>query len=101
MPGNRPTSERCRSDVCTRPHDNRPLLVQPVKRGSQPMTTKTRLPAPKQLLLVKMSEEEVAEMIERHIEYYVETADGYRSVHLPSKFVRHYIKRDDGALPIA
>ena len=65
------------------------------------MTTKTRLPAPKQLLLVKMSEEEVAEMIERHIEYYVENADGYRSVHLPSKFVRHYIKRDDGALPIA
>jgi hypothetical protein len=61
----------------------------------------TRLPAPEQLLLVKMTEEEVAEMIERHIEFYTETPDGYRSVHLPKKFVRHFMKRDDGALPIA
>jgi hypothetical protein len=65
------------------------------------MNAETRLPAPKQLLLVKMTEEEVAEMIERHIEYYVETKDGYRSVHLHPKFIRHYMKRDDGALPIA
>jgi hypothetical protein len=48
-----------------------------------------------------MTEEEVAEMIERHIEYYVETKDGYRSVHLPKKFVRHFMTRNDGALPIA
>jgi hypothetical protein len=38
--------------------------------------TKTRLPAPEQLLLSKMSEAEVAEMIERHIEYYVDTDYG-------------------------
>ena len=65
------------------------------------MTAESRLPAPKQILLVKMSHEEVAEMIERHIEYYTETKDGYRSVHLPDQFVRHYMKRDDDALPIA
>jgi hypothetical protein len=65
------------------------------------MTEETRLPAPEQLLLIKMSEEEVAEMIEQHIEYYVETEDGYRSVHLPTKFVRHFMRRHDAALPIA
>jgi hypothetical protein len=54
------------------------------------------LPAPEQLSLVKMTEEEVAEDIERHIDYVDETG---RSVHLPTKFVRHYMKRDDGALP--
>jgi hypothetical protein len=56
---------------------------------------------PEQLLLVTMSEEEVAEMIERHIEFYEETKDGYRSVHLPKKFVRHFMTRNDNALPIA
>ena len=47
-----------------------------------------------------MNEMEVAEMIEQHIDYYVEDEDGNRrSVHLPTPFVRHYMKRDDGALP--
>ena len=54
------------------------------------------LPAPEQLSLVKMTEEEVAEDIERHIDYVDNTG---RSVHLSMKFVRHYMKRDDGALP--
>jgi hypothetical protein len=63
--------------------------------------TKTRLPAPKQLLLSKMSEAEVAEMIERHIEFYIETENGYRSVHLPKQFVLHFMRRNDDALPIA
>jgi hypothetical protein len=63
--------------------------------------TQTRLPAPAQLLLAKMTEEEVAEEIERHIEFYIETKDGYRSVHLPKPFVRHFMTRHDGALPIA
>ena len=44
-----------------------------------------------------MSEEEVAEDIERHIDYVDETG---RSVHLPMQFVRHCMKRDDDALPI-
>jgi hypothetical protein len=47
-----------------------------------------------------MSEMEVAEMIEKHIDYYVEDKNGpHRSVHLPTQFVRHFMRRDDGALP--
>jgi len=56
----------------------------------------SRLPAPEQLLLVPMNEMEVAEMIERHIDFV--DREG-RSVHLPSSFVKHYMKRDDLALP--
>jgi hypothetical protein len=60
----------------------------------------TRLPPPEQWVLQKMTEIEVAEMIEEHIDYYVEDKDGNRrSVHLPMSFVRHYMKRSDGALP--
>jgi hypothetical protein len=54
------------------------------------------LPAPKQYVLAKMSEMETAEMIESFVDYY-DPKTG-RSVHLPSPFVRHYMKRDDGAL---
>jgi hypothetical protein len=39
---------------------------------------------------------ELAELIERHIEFVDE--DG-RPVHLQPHFVRHYLKRDDDALP--
>jgi hypothetical protein len=48
-----------------------------------------------------MSEMEVAEMIERHIDFYkVDEEIGIiRSVHLPTQFVRHFMRRDDGALP--
>jgi hypothetical protein len=56
----------------------------------------TKLPAPEQWVLSTMSEMEVAEMIEQHIDYVDE--DG-RSVHLPTQFVRHYMRRDDNALP--
>jgi hypothetical protein len=56
----------------------------------------TSLPPPEQWVLHRMSEIEVAEMIERHINFVDE--DG-RSVHLPMNFVRHYMQRDDGALP--
>jgi hypothetical protein len=60
----------------------------------------TRLPPPEQWVLTKMSEIEVAEMIEEHIDFYEEDKDGNRrSVHLPTQFVRHYMRRDDGALP--
>jgi hypothetical protein len=58
----------------------------------------TRLPAPEQLMLVPLNEMELAELIERHIDF----VDKFgRSVHLPSSFVRHYMKRNDGGLPIA
>jgi hypothetical protein len=56
----------------------------------------TSLPTPQQWVIRRMTEPEVAEMIERHIDFVDE--DG-RSVHLPTNFVRRYIKRDDGALP--
>jgi hypothetical protein len=56
----------------------------------------TGLPAPEQWVLQRMSEMEVAEMIERHIDY---VDEGGCSVHLPTKFVRHYVSRDDGVLP--
>jgi hypothetical protein len=60
-------------------------------------TTKTRLPAPEQLLIVPLSEMELAELIEQHIEYVDENG---RPVHLQPHFVKHYMKRDDGGLPI-
>jgi hypothetical protein len=47
-----------------------------------------------------MSEMEVAEMIEKYIDYYVEKNGFRRSVHLPTQFVRHFMNRDDGALPV-
>jgi hypothetical protein len=56
----------------------------------------TSLPTPQQWVIRRMTEPEVAEMIERHIDF---VGKGGRSVHLPTNFVRHYIKRDDGALP--
>jgi hypothetical protein len=54
------------------------------------------LPAPEQWVLSVMNEMEVAEMIEAHIDFVDKKG---RSVHLPEKFVRHYMKRDDQALP--
>jgi hypothetical protein len=60
----------------------------------------TKLPAPEQWLLCEMNEMECAEMIERHIDFYKENADGsVRSVHLPMPFVRHYLQRHDNVLP--
>jgi len=60
----------------------------------------TKLPPPEQWVLCKMSEIEVAEMIEKYIDFYVEYENGYRrSVHLPMQFVRHFMRRHDGALP--
>ena len=60
----------------------------------------TKLPPPEQWVLCKMNEMEVAEMIERYIDFYVEDKNGdRRSVHLPMQFVRHFMRRHDGALP--
>jgi hypothetical protein len=57
----------------------------------------TALPKPDQWIIRKLSEQEMAEEIERHIEYYDPKTD--KSVHLPMQFVRHYMRRYDGALP--
>src|SRR5262249_1380782 len=60
----------------------------------------TSLPPPEQWVLCKMNVMEVAEMIEKYIEFYKENEDGtHRSVHLPTIFVQHFMKRDDGVLP--
>ena len=56
----------------------------------------TSLPTPQQWVIKRLGEIEVAEMIEHHIDF---TDKDGRSVHLPMNFVRHYVKRDDGALP--
>jgi hypothetical protein len=54
-------------------------------------------PAPSQFVIHRLSEAEAAEMIERHIEH-VDKND--RPVQYPTPFVRHYMKRQDGNLPI-
>jgi len=60
----------------------------------------TSLPPPEQWVLSKMNEMELAEMIEAHIDYYTVDEDGTdRSVHLPTPFVRHFMRRHDGVLP--
>ena len=39
-------------------------------------------------------------MIEEHIDYYTEDKDwNRRAVHLPTPFVRHFMRRHDGVLP--
>jgi len=64
-------------------------------------TTKgTSLPPPEQWVLCKMNEMELAEMIEEHIDYYTVDKDGgERPVHLPTPFVRHFMRRHDEVLP--
>ena len=60
----------------------------------------TRLPAPEQWVLSTMDEMETAEMIETYIEHYAVDKHGNRyPVHYPTRFVRHYMNRSDGALP--
>jgi hypothetical protein len=61
---------------------------------------RNQIPAPPQMLIAKMSEPEVAEMIERHVEFFVETPEGHRPVHLVAPFVRHFMNRPDRALPV-
>jgi hypothetical protein len=56
----------------------------------------TSLRPPAQWVLKKMTEYEVAEMLEKYVDFVDE--DG-NSVHCPTPFVRHYMNRDDGALP--
>jgi hypothetical protein len=61
----------------------------------------TQLPTPEQWAIVRMTEIELAEEIEKFIDYIKDNENGTtRSVHLPTQFVRHYLKRDDGVLPM-
>jgi hypothetical protein len=65
--------------------------------SNQGDTEETRLPAPDQPLLTRHDEAELAELIEQHIEYIDATG---RPVHLGSGFVKHYLRRHDGAMPV-
>jgi hypothetical protein len=47
-------------------------------------------------VLSRLNEMELAELIERHIDYVAEKG---RSAHPPMPFVRHYLERHDGVLP--
>ena len=60
----------------------------------------TRLPPPEQWVLSTMNEMEVAEMIEEHIEL-LHRGQGRQPSPgaFPTPFVRHFMKRSDGALP--
>jgi hypothetical protein len=60
-------------------------------------TAETRLPAPEHPLLMPLNDVQLAELIERHIEYY--DLKSNKPVHLAGSFVMHYLKRDDDALP--
>jgi hypothetical protein len=65
--------------------------------ANEPDDAAGSLPPPEQWLLQRMGEIEVAELIERHIDY-VNAKD--ESVHLKTTFVKHYIRRDDDVLPL-
>ena len=53
----------------------------------------SKLPTPEQWALLRMTDMELAEEIERHIDF---VDEGGRSVHLPMQFVRHFLQRNDG-----
>ncbi len=67
--------------------------------GNQEENKKNRLPPPEQPLLTRLSEPELGELIERHIEYIVETRDSEHPVHLAAPFVKHFWQRHDKRLP--
>jgi hypothetical protein len=59
---------------------------------------KIELPPPEQWGLLVMDEMQLAELIEKHIDFVDPKG---RSVQLPMSFVRHYLRRIDGVLPLA
>ena len=65
--------------------------------ANQEESKESRLPAPEQPLLPGSQKAEVAEVIERHIDYF-DPKDG-RSVHLAAPFVKHFSIDPTTALP--
>src|SRR5262249_36023365 len=74
--------------------EDAPVQDQQRRRGE---LTMAKLPPAQQWAIQKMNEYEVAEEIEKFIDFV--DKDG-RSVALPMKFVKAWMKRDDGVLPI-
>ena len=83
------TPVRCRRIPC--------MHTLTVRGSNEEETEETRLPAPEQPLLTRLAEPELAEMIERYIDYY--DPKSLLAVHLPTNFVKHFLNRSDGALP--
>lgn len=67
------------------------------KGSNQVDSDETRLPPPEQPLLSRLTEPQLAEIIERHIDYVCDTG---RPVHLATPFVKHFHTRQDDALPL-
>src|SRR5262245_51961914 len=89
-----------RCGCASSPSPTRTPSARQKRTSNQRRRQMTSLPLPEQWVLCKMSEMEVAEMIEKYIDFFKVDDDGtIRSVHLPAQFVRHFIKRDDGVLP--
>lgn len=63
-------------------------------------TVETRLPALEQPLLARLSEAELGELIEHHIDYVTIKRSQIEHVHLAGSFVDHFRTRPDNALPI-
>jgi hypothetical protein len=83
------------TQVRARPVSSMHLLTPiGVNQGEQ---KESRLPAPTDTLLTPLDAAQVAELIERYIEYVDETG---RPVHLGMPFVRHYLRRNDNVLPV-
>ncbi len=83
------------ASVCVRRVRGTHLLTS---RGSNnDETDETRLPPPEQPILYRLSEPEVAELIQRYIGYVDHRGE---LVYLPTRFVHHYWqRRNDTALP--
>jgi hypothetical protein len=77
-------------DAATRP---RRTVVPRTHAFSDEEETDSKLPTPEQWALLRMNDMELAEEIERHIDFVDEEG---RSVHLPMSFVRHFLQRNDG-----
>ena len=57
-------------------------------------------PAPEQLLITRLTEPLLAELIERHVAFVADDRSGVRLVHLDSQFVHHLAHRPGDRLPI-
>jgi hypothetical protein len=95
-----------RSEADEPPMRNRNGDLAQIKTGIAPSLHtlmsdgSTKLPAPPQMQIAVLTDPEAAELIERHVEFYQDTEDGRRSVHLGAPFVRHFANRSDGVLPV-
>ena len=76
-------------------HAFTPAGANPGETTAAEAEAAAKLPPPEQWVMCKMSEVEVAELIEKNINLYTVDKDGNeRSVRLPAPFVKYYMKMD-------